>query len=96
MNRRKSVLRGVACVVALTMLAVGPAQAADATWNANANGAVAAFALYGTTIYVGGRFSSIGGQTRNGINFQKIEIFPGKDIIETHDPFTIQLFIEEP
>jgi hypothetical protein len=39
----------------------------DAAFNPNANGAVEALAVSGSTVYAGGGFSSIGGQTRNNI-----------------------------
>jgi hypothetical protein len=37
------------------------------SWNPNANGSVNALALDGTVVYVGGDFTDIGGQGRNGI-----------------------------
>lgn len=37
------------------------------SWDPNANGAVLALAVIGTTVYAGGQFSSIGGQARNRI-----------------------------
>lgn len=37
------------------------------TWNPNANNIVNALAISGTTVYAGGRFGTIGGQTRNAI-----------------------------
>jgi len=36
-------------------------------WNPNANGSVHALAVSGSTVYVGGEFTNIGGQTRNNI-----------------------------
>jgi hypothetical protein len=44
------------------------AKTGDATdWNPNANASVLALAVSGSTVYAGGYFSSIGGQTRNYI-----------------------------
>jgi hypothetical protein len=43
-------------------------SAGNATaWNPNANGGVTALAVSGTTVYVGGAFTTIGGQTRSRI-----------------------------
>ncbi len=36
-------------------------------WNPNANGIIYSLAISGNTVYVGGTFTSIGGQTRNSI-----------------------------
>ena len=52
----------------IAKLSTSGTGAADATWNPNANGAVLALALDGGgSVYAGGAFSNIGGQTRNNI-----------------------------
>src|SRR5450756_316767 len=47
--------------------AIDAATGEATSWNPNANGAVYALAVSGTTVYAGGWFTSIGRQTRNYI-----------------------------
>ena len=47
--------------------AIDAATGEATSWNPNANGAVYALAVSGTTVYAGGMFNAIGGQTRNNI-----------------------------
>jgi hypothetical protein len=47
--------------------AIDAADGATNIWSVNTNGAVAALAVSGGTVYAGGSFGSIGGQPRSGI-----------------------------
>jgi hypothetical protein len=46
---------------------IRPDNTVDASWNADADGAVNALAVSNTTVYAGGSFSHIGGSARNNI-----------------------------
>jgi hypothetical protein len=51
----------------IAKLGAGGSGALDPDWNPSANSIVRALALSGSSLFVGGDFSSIGGQTRNRI-----------------------------
>jgi hypothetical protein len=53
--------------IARIPLTSNPTGAFDSTWNLNLNGAVNSIAVNSTHVYIGGQFTSIGGQPRNYI-----------------------------
>jgi len=58
---------GMGLIPRNNLAAVDATTGAVAPWNPNANGSVSALALSGEILYVGGRFSSMGGQARDAI-----------------------------